>query len=64
MNLLPLAKVYKDKYHFSVFPVILSYKVDGNGDYETKSIGGKTVYKIDKKPAVTSWKEESPMNFH
>lgn len=57
MNLLPLAKTYRDKYHFSVFPVILSYKVDNNGKYETKTIGGKNVCKIDKKPGISSWKE-------
>lgn len=57
MNLLTAAKVYRDKYKFSVFPVTLSYKLDSKGCYETKMVGGKEVRKIDKKPAIPSWKE-------
>ncbi len=57
MNLLIAAKIYRDKYKFSVFPVTLSYKLDSKGCYETKMVGGKEVRKIDKKPAIPSWKE-------
>ena len=41
MNLAQVAKDYRDKYGFSVFPVVLSHKADKE--------------KFDKKPAVTSW---------
>lgn len=41
MNLNQVAKEYRDRYGFSVFPVILSYKKDKG--------------KYDKKPAVSTW---------
>ena len=57
MPLSDIAKTCRDIYVFSVIPVILSYKVDENGNFETKIIGGEEVRKIDKKPAITSWRE-------
>ncbi|MFZ2664133.1 MAG: bifunctional DNA primase/polymerase [Patescibacteria group bacterium] len=57
MNLLSTAKIYKNSYGLSVMPVILSYKLDKNGEYETKIIGGKEVRKVDKKPAISTWRE-------
>jgi RecA-family ATPase len=39
MNLIQTSKEYRDKYNFSVFPVVLSHKIDKEG--------------FDKKPAVT-----------
>jgi len=47
MNLTQTAKEYRDKFDFSVFPVILSHKVDKDGKIDPE--------KFDKKPAVPSW---------
>lgn len=47
MNLTQIAREYRDKYGFSVFPVVLSYKVDKEGKIDKE--------KFNKKPAVASW---------
>src|SRR3990167_4745555 len=47
MNLALIAKEYRDKYGFSVFPVTLSHKQDKDGKIDKD--------RFDKKPAVSSW---------